>query len=132
MYIMMNLTPLNTEIMMMMFRHYLPNINRDIEFYIGMDAQENFNVIDIAKADPKNLWFHVENSPSNHCVAIIPPDIKKKELRYIIKHGAVLCKQYSRFNAMRNIPIIYTTINNIEKTEIVGIVYTRHTKVISI
>jgi len=117
---------------MFKYTHFLSEINQSIVFYIGTTAKENFEVIDIAMENSRNLWFHVENNPSNHCVAIVPQEIDRKQRRYIIKHGAVLCKQYSKFNSMRNIPIIYTTIDNIEKTEITGMVITRRTKVISI
>jgi predicted ribosome quality control (RQC) complex YloA/Tae2 family protein len=114
------------------YRHWFNGINEYVVFHIGCNAYENFEVIDLAQGNPKNLWFHVENNASNHCVAIVPDGVDKKELRHIIKHGAVLCKSYSRFKSMRDIPIVYTTIGNITKTRYVGMVNTQNTKTISI
>jgi len=101
---------------------FLQGLDREITFYIGQHKNENFDVID--KGDPDDLWFHANDVSSCHVVAIIPKDIiLNKELRYIIKAGALLCKRYT--NKLKNISkieIIYTEIKNIEKTEYSGCV----------
>jgi hypothetical protein len=57
-------------------------------------------------------------------------DLDKKQKQQIIKQGALLCKQYSRMKSMKNVEIIYTKIENVEKTNIVGTVSTFKNKTI--
>lgn len=100
---------------------FLQGLNREITFYIGQHKNENFDVID--KGEPDDLWFHANEISSCHVVAIIPKDITHKDMKYIIKAGALLCKKYTnKLKSLTNIEIIYTQIKNIEKTEYSGCV----------
>lgn len=101
----------------------MKQLNRDIVYCIGTNAKDNFDVIDVSQ--PDDLWFHVKDLPSCHVVAKIPDDITdRKELQYIIKRGAIVCKQYSKYSSTQNLEIIYTRIKNVEKTAIPGSVIT--------
>jgi predicted ribosome quality control (RQC) complex YloA/Tae2 family protein len=99
-----------------------------IEYLIGENAKDNFRIIDLATS--ADIWFHVEDRSSSHVIALIPPDciLSKKDLRYIIKQGAILCKQHSRYASDKNLPIIFTAIDNVVKTETPGMVETRSVK----
>lgn len=100
---------------------FLQGLNREITFYIGQHKNENFYVID--KGEPDDLWFHANEVSSCHVVAIIPKDISRKEIKYIIKAGAILCKKYTnKLKSLSDIEIIYTKIKNIEKTQCLGCV----------
>ena len=99
---------------------YIPNIDKNINFKIGSNAFNNFEIIDQAK--PSDIWFHVAEYSSPHVIAEIPDDIKKKEIKYIIKRGAVICKQFSKYSNQKNLEITYTEISNISKTNIIGTV----------
>jgi len=99
---------------------YIPNINKIINFKIGSNAINNFEIIDDSK--PSDLWFHVADYSSAHVIAEIPDDIKKKDIKYIIKRGAVICKQFSKYSNQKNLEITYTQISNISKTDIIGTV----------
>jgi hypothetical protein len=58
-------------------------------------------------------------------------DIDKKELRYVIKTGALLCKNNTnKLKSIKNVEIIYTQIKNITKTDIDGCVLTQNVKTI--
>ena len=107
---------------------YIQGLNQEVTFYIGQNKNENFDVID--KGEPDDLWFHANDISSCHVVAIIPPDIDKKELKSIITIGAQLCKQNtSNLNKQRAfVEIIYTQIKNIEKTNIPGCVTINNNK----
>ena len=96
----------------------------DIQYLIGKNAKDNFRIIDLAK--PTDLWFHVEDKPSCHVIAIVPEEVIKftKDLRYIIKQGCVLCKQHSKYASEKNLPIIFTTADNVIKTKTPGMVET--------
>ena len=101
-------------------------------FSVGNNASENFSVIDSSKEN--DIWFHVKDNASCHVVASIPEDVKltKKDLKYIIKQGALLCKKYSKYSNVKDLAIIYTTINNVQKTDIIGSVLTSNIKNIKI
>ena len=124
------------------FDKYIPHIQSFVKFYVGRNAQENFDIIDIGKTHNlghntglghnTSLWFHVANHPSNHVVAVFPLDTKfldKRHLHYVVKQGAVLCKAHSaKVCQDKNVEIIWTFIDNVEKTDILGTVSTKNTK----
>jgi len=109
---------------------FIPQIGKgiDIQYLIGENAKDNFRIIDIA--NPNDIWFHVEDKPSSHIIALLPADtpLSKKDTQYIIKQGAVLCKQYSKYASEKKLSIIYTNIHNVKKTEIPGSVETTMVK----
>ena len=100
---------------------FLQGLNREITFYVGQNKNENFDVID--KGEPGDLWFHANEISSCHVVANIPKDINKKEIKYIIKAGALLCKKYTnKLKSLTDVEIIYTEVENVEKTKYIGCV----------
>lgn len=110
---------------------FVQGLNRVITFYIGKNQDENFDVID--KGLPDDIWFHSKNTSSSHVVASVPENITNKELHYIIKAGAVLCKNNTnKCKSSRNIEFIYTKIKNIQKTNIPGRVTINNEKIIKI
>ena len=105
---------------MKLFQIYISNINKTINFKSGSNSKDNFFIIDSSK--PTDLWFHIADYPSAHVIAEITDDIGKKELKYIIKRGAIICKQISKYSNQKNLEITYTQISNITKTNILGTV----------
>lgn len=120
---------------------YIPSLKLSVVYKIGANATNNFELID--EADKNDLWFHLKNESSCHVIACLKnityttldddmpnyydldfDDLDKKQKQQIIKQGALLCKQYSRLKSMKNVEIIYTKIENVEKTNIVGTVST--------
>ena len=95
---------------------YIEKISETITFTIGTNAQENFDIIDAA--EETDLWFHVHENPSCHVVAAIPNAEKynHKEIAYIAKQGACICKQYSKYASHKKLPIIYSKIKDITKS----------------
>ena len=115
---------------MKLLQVYISNINKTIIFKIGSNANDNFKIIDESKLN--DLWFHIADYPSAHIIADIPDDIDKKKLKYIIKKGAIICKQYSKYSNQKNLEITYTQISNISKTNIIGTVNIINSKQIKI
>ena len=110
---------------------FVPGLNKVIQFYIGKNAKHNNQIIDAANDD--DIWFHVKDLPSCHIIAVIPEDIiDKKDLRYIIKRGALLCKSRSKYASIKKLDIIYTHVKNIIKTKIEGTVITTNEKIVTI
>lgn len=106
----------------------IQGLDKEITFIIGKNKSENFEVIDMGGEN--DLWFHANDISSCHVVCLLSdPDIDKKDLRYIIKTGALLCKNNTnKLKSMKNVEIIYTQIKNITKTDIDGCVLTQNTK----
>lgn len=110
---------------------FIKGLNREITFYIGQNQSENFDVIDKGNAD--DLWFHANETSSCHVVAIIPNDIKKKDMKHIVKMGALLCKMNtSKLKSLNHVEITYTHLKHIEKTDVPGCVITKLSKIIQI
>ena len=104
-------------------------LKREITFYIGKNQNENFEVIDKGKTD--DLWFHAKDLSSCHVVCAVPNDIDKKDLRYIITVGALLCKSNTnKLKSLKNVNIVYTQIKNVTKTDVDGCVLTQNVKTI--
>jgi len=129
--------------------NYIPSLKLSVVYKIGINAKNNFDLID--EADKDDIWFHLNNESSCHVIARLKnityttrdddmpncydlnfDELDKKEKQQIIKQGALLCKQYSRMKSMKNVEIMYTKIENVEKTEVVGSVLTRKNKVLVI
>ena len=108
---------------------FIQGLKREIVFHIGKNKEENFEVIDNGKQD--DIWFHAKDISSCHVVCELPENVDKKDLRYIIKAGALLCKNNTnKLRTLKNVEIIYTQIKNITKTKVPGCVSTENTKTI--
>lgn len=120
------ITIMKTEIV------FVQPLKIEVTFHIGQKQSENFDTID--KGGENDLWFHAKDVSSCHVVCEIPDDIvKKKELMYIIKIGALLCKNNtSKLKSIQNVEFIYTQIKNITKTAVAGCVTTQNIKTIVI
>lgn len=99
---------------------FIPSLKEEIQYTIGENAKDNFDIID--SSQPDDIWFHLHGESSSHIVADIPNDLKldKKQKRQVITQGAVLCKQHSKYKSLKDVNIIYTEIKNITKTETIG------------
>lgn len=110
---------------------FIEPLKREITFHIGKSKEDNFNVIDAG--NDNDLWFHADKESSCHVVCEVPDNIEKSDMRYIIKMGAVLCKNNTnKLKGQKNVEIIYTQIKNVIKTAIAGCVQTTNTKTIII
>lgn len=106
---------------------FINSLNTFVQFNIGENAQDNFDMLD--NADEEDEWFHAQGQSSCHVIAKISNlPLNKKQLRQIITQGALLCKTNSKYAYMSDLAIIHTRVKDVKKSEIVGTVYTRDTK----
>ena len=85
--------------------------------HIGRDKYNNFELID--KSMDSDVWFHVHGEPS--CHVILKNSGKLRDIpRQVIKRCAYLCKINSKAKTKKKSTIIYTQLENVVKTEIVG------------
>ena len=128
---------------------FIPSLKLNVIYKIGKNAENNFEIID--QSNKHDLWFHIKNASSCHVIACLKNirfnrfdnelpnyydinfySLDKKQKQQIIKQGALICKQYSRFKNQKNVEIIYTAIENVHKTNILGSVITCNSKSISL
>jgi predicted ribosome quality control (RQC) complex YloA/Tae2 family protein len=111
---------------------YIDTIKGYIEFRVGQNAKENFDLIDDSKAD--DIWFHISQASSCHVVAKIPTDknYDKTVLKKIAVQGAVICKQHSKYKSDGAVHVIYTKIQNVVKSPTIGAVSVEEYKTIII
>ena len=108
---------------------YIQALKKELVFYIGKNQAENFEIID--KCTLNDLWFHANNISSCHVLCKLQEQFSKKELQYIIKVGALLCKNNTnKLKSIKNVEIIYTYIKNVVKTDVSGCVIAQNTKTI--
>lgn len=112
---------------------HIEKLGHSILFTIGNSAQENFDLID--SSQPEDMWFHVEGKPSCHIVASIHEltllrEIERKQLLSIVKQGALLCKQHSKYSGEKNLPIVYTRVKDVVKTSVIGSVNIKNQKIV--
>lgn len=108
----------------------IPKLNIEVEFLIGKNAKENFEIIDYA--EDHHIWFHIHNAPSCHVIAQLDDELNRKDFKYVVKQGAILCKQHSKLKNQKNVEIVYTIIKHVHKTDIPGSVQLESQKTISI
>jgi len=109
---------------------FINALEKEIPFYIGKNARDNFEIIDYG--DPEDLWFHAKDVSSCHVVVELPNQfLQKNELDEIIHIGATLCKENTqKLSQLSNVPIIYTKLKNVVKTKTPGQVITKNTQTI--
>jgi len=111
---------------------FIPAINGELEFYIGENAQDNFDMVDMCR--PSDLWFHVHKESSCHVIARMSVDKKynRNQISKIVTQGALCCKEHSKFKSSKNVEICYTRLTNVVKTHVIGQVVTNEHKLIII
>ena len=99
--------------------HSIPS---PVKFIIGQNRADNDQVV--ACGHPQDIWFHAADDSSCHVVASISAEcIDKKQLRHVVKAGAILCKQYTKkLASSKRVRIHYARIQYVNKTDIVGMV----------
>lgn len=102
------------------------NLESELDVFLGENAQDNWDIIDISSQN--DIWFHLDDKPSPHVVLKIPDNLKKKVHKQTILYCGMICKQYSKYDNHKNISIIYTEIKNVTKGKEIGSVFTKKTQ----
>ena len=91
--------------------------NTNITFFIGTNRGDNYNIIELSNSN--DLWFHANDDPSCHVIAVMPISVNKRTKQKIITQGCLLCKQNT--NALKRIsaPIefVISRVDNLIKIE---------------
>jgi predicted ribosome quality control (RQC) complex YloA/Tae2 family protein len=104
--------------------------NQTYSITIGGNKRENTALILDSSSD--DVWFHISGLPS--CHVVMKNTEKLGDIpRQVIKRCAYICKINT--NSAKSIPkcdVIYTTVSNIQTTNIPGSVITQNTKMVSV
>lgn len=98
----------------------------NINFFIGENAVENWNLLDTSKnINNHYIWFHLNSFPSPYVImqsSIIElkEQYNNNELNNILNFAANLCKENSKYKYLNNLKIIYTSLNKLEKGDKIG------------
>jgi predicted ribosome quality control (RQC) complex YloA/Tae2 family protein len=97
-----------------------------IDYMYGKNDKGNFDAIDIS--DEYDIWMHLKNKESSHVIVRINKNFNIHNMNQLIKIGAELCKDKSKYKTYKNLEVIYTEIKNIKKTKDLGkvIINDRH------
>ena len=110
---------------------FIQGLQKEVTFWIGTSKQDNDEMIDTAAIN--DIWFHAKNISSCHVICKLPVGVDKKEMKYIIKMGAILCKKNTnKLKSGKNIEFVYTAVQHITKTDILGCVNITNEKSITI
>lgn len=117
---------------MKVITRYICCIDSNIDFIVGCDAADNMKILNEAMLT--DIWFHIDGYPSAHVIAKIPvkKSFDKKQLFRIIKQGASICKEVSKFASQKNVKIVYTKVNDVIPTEKEGTVVVSKAKTIEV
>jgi len=75
-----------------------------MDILIGKNERHNWELI--RAAELHDIWFHVADGPSSHCILVTK-----------LKKVAVLCKQHSNSKSLKNVEIHYILICNVQIDE---------------
>jgi len=105
---------------------FIQGLNMKITYLIGENKADNFHVID--NSSPNDIWIHANHISSCHVVCKMPDGIKRKDIRYIIKASALLCKKYTgKLNGLVT-DFVYCKMSDVRKTDVIGCVSVSNSK----
>lgn len=117
---------------MKVITRYIYCVDSNIDYIVGSDAADNMTILNEAMLT--DIWFHIDGHPSAHVIAKIPVEnlFDKKQIFRIVKQGAVICKEASKFASQKGVKIIYTKVSDVFPTEKEGTVVVSKAKMIEV
>jgi predicted ribosome quality control (RQC) complex YloA/Tae2 family protein len=103
--------------------------NKIYTIIIGKNKNENWEIID--DSCESDIWFHISELPSCHVILKNTEKINSIP-RTVIKRCAYLCKINSSAKTISKCDVIFATISNVKKTNIVGQVSVKESKIVSV
>jgi predicted ribosome quality control (RQC) complex YloA/Tae2 family protein len=95
---------------------------------IGKNQQDNDIIV--KAANKEDYWFHLEDYPS--CHVIIENTVENPVTNEMITYCSQLVKQNSKYKGQLNLKVMYTKIENVTPTRVLGQVVVKVKKVIKV
>ena len=94
----------------------------NIIFVIGENAKDNWEILDLYKKENEQyIWFHLNSFSSCYVIMCATlKDLDKSHINSYLYYGAELCKNNTKYRNLKNLKIVYTTLNKLTKTDEIG------------
>tara|TARA_B100001175_G_C19463180_1_gene617651 strand:+ start:1050 stop:1394 length:345 start_codon:yes stop_codon:yes gene_type:complete len=93
----------------------------NVEYYLGENAQDNWNLFDKSKEINENyIWFHLNSFASPYVIMYATMDDIKTMSESYLNYGANLCLNNSKYSYLRDTKIIYNELKKLNKGSKVG------------
>jgi|TARA_R110002073_G_scaffold253016_5_gene415658 hypothetical protein len=97
----------------------------NVKFYIGQNAEENWNLLDNSKMiNNEYIWFHLNSFASPYVIMYSTlqniKNISENNIDDFLIFGANLCKENSKYKYLKDLKIIYTLLKRLKKTDSIG------------
>jgi predicted ribosome quality control (RQC) complex YloA/Tae2 family protein len=103
--------------------------SNDYSIVIGQNKNDNFEIIDAA--NETDIWFHVQGESSCHIILKNTGSVKEIP-KQVVKRCAYLCKINSKAKTQSQCSVMYTPVNNVTKTKIIGQVTVNTYKLVNV
>ena len=92
-----------------------------IEYYIGENAKDNWDLFDKSKEINENyIWFHLNSYASPYVIMYATMDDIKTNIKSYLNYGASLCLNNSKYSYLRDTKIIYSELKKLKKGNKIG------------
>lgn len=104
----------------------IENEYKNIKFFIGKNAQENWDLFENSqKINLDYIWFHLNSFPSPYVIMYSTINELKllhsqNEIIDILNYGASLCKENSKYKFLNDLKIIYSPLKKLKKGNKIG------------
>lgn len=83
-------------------------INQDTTYWIGRNAQDNWDIIN--ESEQNWIWIHLDKFPSGHVIICKESSIITDEE---ILYGCDLCRQHSKYKNLNPLSFVYCEVKNL-------------------
>tara|TARA_Y100000389_G_scaffold98261_2_gene94936 strand:+ start:148 stop:504 length:357 start_codon:yes stop_codon:yes gene_type:complete len=97
------------------------NEYNNIKYYIGENAQDNWDLFENSKEINENyIWFHLNSFSSPYVIMYACLDEIKMNIDSYLNYGANLCLKNSKYEYLKDTKIIYCELKKLKKGNKVG------------
>ena len=97
------------------------NEYNNVEYYLGENAQDNWDLFEKSKEINENyIWFHLNSFASPYVIMYATMDDVKTMRECYLNYGASLCLENSKYSYLRDTKIIYCELKKLKKGSKVG------------
>ena len=97
------------------------NEYNNIKYYIGENAQDNWDLFEKSKEINENyIWFHLNSFSSPYVIMYACLDEIKMNIDSYLNYGANLCLENSKYEYLKDTKIIYCELKKLKKGNKVG------------
>lgn len=97
------------------------NEYKNVEYYLGENAQDNWDLFEKSKEINENyIWFHLNSFASPYVIMYATMDDIKTMSESYLNYGANLCLNNSKYSYLRDTKIIYNELKKLNNGSKVG------------